>query len=47
MYIVVGFENGNLCLMTQTIFVDYDTAKCYADSCASVLCATVMQHVKE
>lgn len=47
MYIVVGFDNGNLCLMTSRIFTDYKLAKEYADGCSKLWCATVMQQIKE
>ena len=47
MYIVIGFDEGNLCLMTRTIFANYDDAKKYADSCAKGWKATVMKQAKE
>ena len=47
MYIVVGFDNGNLCLMTNIIFTDYKLAKKYADSYSKGWCATVMKQFKE
>ena len=47
MYIVVGFDNGNLCFMTRTIFTDYKTAKEYADGCSKLWCATVLSQAKE